>query len=197
MTLTLIIFYLFSLVLVTSALMVVSLKNAVHSVMFLILAFFSAAGIFVIYGAEFLAMLVVIVYVGAVAVLFLFIIMMLNIDKIHIKKEFTKYTPIGIIIALILLIELVLVIKVSSLEAIKLSDAKLPIADNITNTAAIGNVLYTDFSYPFLTSGLILFVAMIGAIVLTLREDRRDFRKQDISKQVKRTVENSIEIIKS
>ena len=197
MTITLIAFYLFAFVLILSALMVVSLKNAVHSAMFLILAFFNAAGIFVIYGAEFLAMLLVIVYVGAVAVLFLFIIMMLNIDKIYIKKEFNKYTPIGILVAFILLVELALVIKVSSIETIKVSEALQPIASNITNTRAIGNVLYTDFAYPFLISGLILFVAMIGAIVLTLREERKDLKRQDITKQVRRTVADSIEIIKS
>ncbi len=195
MDFTLILFYLFSFILLSSALVVVSTRNMVHSVMFLILAFLNAAALFVILGAEFIATLMVVVYVGAIAVLFLFVVMMLNVDKSEIKKRINKYTPILILFLIILFLEIFLVIKVSNMIDYKRINLYL-IASDVTNVKAIGNVLYTDFFLPFQISGAILFVAMIGAIVLTLKQKTRYIRKQKISDQVDRNKENSIEIVK-
>ncbi len=195
MDFTLILFYLFSLVLISSAIVVVSSRNMVHCVMFLILAFLNAAGLFVILGAEFLAMLLVIVYVGAIAVLFLFVVMMLNVDKSELKKRVNKTIPILISLVLVLFLEIFLIIKVSLIG--DYSRASLfPITESTQNTQAIGNILYTDFFLPFQLSGAILFVAMIGAIVLTLSEKTRFMRKQKISDQTMRNKENSLEIVK-
>ena len=192
-----ILFYLFSSVLLASALVVVSTKNTIYSVMFLILAFFNAAGLFVLLGAEFLAMLLVIVYVGAIAVLFLFVVMMLNIDdKPRIKKSFNAYLPLTILIAGILFIEICLLTQ-SSVMLFGTATAKsLPTPDNISNTKAIGNVLYTTFIYPFQLAGMVLFVAMIGAIVLTLRDQDRFIKKQNIGQQVAREKSDSIKLVK-
>ena len=157
-----ILFYLFSAVLLASALVVVSTKNTIYSVMFLILAFFNAAGLFVLLGAEFLAMLLVIVYVGAIAVLFLFVVMMLNIDdQPKIKQCFNKYGLLTVLIAITLFVEIGLIIKTSTLSFGVNPIKSLPTPADISNTKAIGNVLYTKFAYPFQLSGMILFVAMI------------------------------------
>jgi NADH-quinone oxidoreductase subunit J len=165
--------------------------------MFLILAFFNAAGLFVLFGAEFLAMLLVIVYVGAIAVLFLFVVMMLNIDQEPNTKEgANKYLYLAIFIACVLFVEIFLIIKSSTMLFSSHSATSIPIDQNISNTKAIGNVLYTKFIYPFQISGIILFVSMIGAIVLTLRDQNRFIKKQNISKQVTRTKSKSISLAK-
>lgn len=195
MNFTLDLFYIFSTTLIISSLVVVGSKNAVRSVMFLILAFFNAAGLFIILGAEFLAMLLVIVYVGAIAVLFLFVVMMLNVDREEFKSEFNQHLPLLIMVAIVLFSEIMLIVNFSS---VKFYDVKtlFPTPDNINNTKAIGNLLYTDFVLPFELSGAILFVAMIGAIVLTLKEETRFIKKQKISDQVFRNKENSLKIVK-
>jgi NADH-quinone oxidoreductase subunit J len=176
-------FYLFSAVLVASALMVVAARNPVHSVLFLILAFFNAAGLFVLLGAEFLAFILVIVYVGAVAVLFLFVVMMLDIDFAELKRGALQYLPLGALVGLILAAELIMVGTVWWTMAPGASQAlahATPVG--LTNTEALGRILYTDYVYYFQIAGLVLLVAMIGAIVLTLRH-RPDVRRQSISAQ--------------
>lgn len=188
-------FYLFAGVAVASAVMVISARNPVHSVLFLILAFFNSAGLFVLIGAEFLAMILVVVYVGAVAVLFLFVVMMLDINFAEMREGFLQYLPIGALIGIILAAELILVFGswvVSPESAQVLAAPTLP-ADGVTNTHALGNVIYTEYVYLFQASGLVLLVAMIGAIVLTLRH-RPDVRRQKISDQVERRREDVIEI---
>ncbi len=190
-------FYLFAAVAVAAAVMVISARNPVHSVLFLILTFFNAAGLFVLMGAEFLAMILVVVYVGAVAVLFLFVVMMLDVDLVEMREGFLQYLPIGGLIGLILLAELILVFGawVTSPEAGAV--AAIPIAppDQVSNVEAIGRVLYTKYIYLFQASGLILLVAMIGAIVLTLRQ-REGVRKQSISAQVSLKREQAVELKK-
>lgn len=195
MNFTLDLFYLFSFVLIASALMVVSARNMVYSVMFLVLAFLNAAGLFVLLNAEFLAMLLVVVYVGAIAVLFLFVVMMLNIDVKKISKEFNRHIPLLILVSIILLTEILLTVKASSIKTYDTTSLYL-IPKNIHNINAIGNVLYTNFILPFQLSGAILFVAMIGAIVLTLKDETRFIRKQKICDQTFRTKENSLTIVK-
>jgi NADH-quinone oxidoreductase subunit J len=188
-------FYLFAAVAVASAVMVISARNPVHSVLFLILAFFNSAGLFVLIGAEFLAMILVVVYVGAVAVLFLFVVMMLDINFAEMREGFLQYLPIGALIGIILAAELILVFGswvVSPESAQVLSAPTLP-ADGTTNTHALGQIIYTDYVYLFQAAGLVLLVAMIGAIVLTLRH-RPDVRRQKISDQVERRREDVIEI---
>ena len=190
-------FYLFSAVLLASALVVVCTKNTIYSVMFLILAFFNAAGLFILLGAEFLAMLIVIVYVGAIAVLFLFVVMMLNIDnKPKVKKGFNAYLPLTILIAGILFIEICILTQGSTILFGTATIKSLPTPDNISNTKAIGNVLYTTFDYPFQLAGMVLFVAMIGAIVLTLRDQDRFIKKQNIGQQVAREKSDSVKLVK-
>ena len=177
-------FYLFSLVAVLSALMVISSKNSVHSVLFLILSFINAAGLFVLLGAEFLAMILVIVYVGAVAVLFLFVVMMLDINFIKLREGFLQYLPFGSLLGIVLLTELSIIFfsdKLTDMNLVKYN--KLPSFTEIENTKEIGLVLYTDYFYLFQLSGLILLVAMIGSIVLTLRQ-RVGVKKQSIQNQV-------------
>jgi NADH-quinone oxidoreductase subunit J len=178
-------FYAFAAVLIASAVMVVTSRNPVHSVLFLILAFFNAAGLFLIAGAEFLAMILVIVYVGAVAVLFLFVVMMLDIDFAQLREGFQRYAPIGAVIGAILLVELFMVLTVwrfaPEAAALRLN----PNPEGVTNAEALGRILYTDYIYLFQGSGIILLVAMIGAIVLTLR-DRPGTKRQDIAVQVAR-----------
>jgi len=190
-------FYLFAAILVASAVMVIAARNPVHSVLFLILGFFNAAGLFVLMGAEFLAMILVVVYVGAVAVLFLFVVMMLDVDFAALRSGFLRYLPIGGLVGLILLGELALIAGAWSFAPEAASASQLPIPDpgQVTNTHALGLVLYTDYVYAFQVAGLILLVAMIGAIVLTLRE-REGVRRQDISRQINRTREQSIEVVK-
>jgi NADH-quinone oxidoreductase subunit J len=179
-------FYLFAAVVVASAFMVIAAKNPVHSVLYLILAFFNAAGLFLLLGAEFLAMILVVVYVGAVAVLFLFVVMMLDVDFSELREGFLQYLPVGALVGLIVLIELIMVVggwAVSS-DATRLIAQKTP--DGLTNTEALGRVLYTDYIYFFQTAGMILLVAMIGAIVLTLRH-KEGVKRQSIPDQVARS----------
>ena len=177
-------FYLFSLVAVLSALMVISSKNSVHSVLFLILSFINAAGLFILLGAEFLAMILVIVYVGAVAVLFLFVVMMLDINFIKLREGFLQYLPFGSLLGIVLLTELAIIFLSDQLTDMKLIEYnKFPSFKEIENTKEIGLVLYTDYFYLFQLSGLILLVAMIGSIVLTLRQ-RVGVKKQSIQNQV-------------
>ncbi len=190
-------FWLFALVAVASGVMVISARNPVHSVLFLILAFFNAAGLFVLMGAEFLAMILVIVYVGAVAVLFLFVVMMLDIDFAVMRQGFLQYLPIGGLIGLVLLIELVLVAVawVAAPEIASTAAAPMPPPAQVANTAALGALLYTRYVYVFQGAGAILLVAMIGAIVLTHRV-RGDVRKQRVGDQHARRREDSVEVVK-
>jgi NADH-quinone oxidoreductase subunit J len=192
-----ILFYIFAAVAVASGVLVVSARNPVHSVLFLILAFFNAAALFVLIGAEFLAMILVIVYVGAVAVLFLFVVMMLDIDFAQLRSGFVRYLPIGALVGFILLAELVLVIG-SWAVAPSVPSSAAPLATGgvpLTNTRALGDILYTRYVFGFQMAGLILLVAMIGAIVLTLRH-RADVRRQSISAQLARTRSQSVEVVK-
>jgi NADH-quinone oxidoreductase subunit J len=188
-------FYLFAAMTVGSAFMVISARNPVHSVLFLILAFFNAAGLFVLMGAEFLAMLLVIVYVGAVAVLFLFVVMMLDVDLSELREGFLQYLPIGSVIGLVLLAELLMVVGGWAIDPGMIGKGANPIAAGTDNVAAIGAVLYTKYVYFFQAAGLVLLVAMIGAIVLTLRH-KPFVRRQDISEQVARGPATSIEIVR-
>ncbi len=183
-------FYSFAIITLLSAIMVICARNPVHSVLFLILTFFSAAGLFVMLGAEFLAMLLVIVYVGAVAVLFLFVVMMLDIDIIRLRKGFLNYLPIGGLISFCLLIELLLVLGVTG----EMEITRKTISSNLSNTEALGAVLYTEYIYLFQVAGAILLTAMIGAIVLTLRT-REDVKRQNINKQNKRSKKDSVELV--
>ena len=188
-------FYLFAGVCIASAVMVIAAKNPVHSVLFLILAFVNAAGLFVMMGAEFLAMILVVVYVGAVAVLFLFVVMMLDVDFAELKQGALQYLPVGMLIGGIFLAELLFVVGAWVIgpgipQAIT---SPIPPIAKVSNTEAIGLVLYTRYVYFFEAAGLILLVAMIGAIVLTLRHKVR-VRRQDIASQVARTPAMSIEI---
>ncbi len=190
------VFYLFAGTLIAAAVMVVAARNPVHSVLFLILAFFNAAGLFVLLGAEFLAMVLVIVYVGAVAVLFMFVVMMLDIDFVRLREGVLQYLPIGGLIGLILLVELILVAGTWALvpEAGSLA-APTAKPGGLSNTEQIGVLLYTKYIYLFQAAGMILLVAMIGAIVLTLRR-RPDIKRQNISRQVARRPEDTIEVVK-
>ena len=186
-------FYLFSLVAVLSALMVISSKNSVHSVLFLILSFINAAGLFILLGAEFLAMILVVVYVGAVAVLFLFVVMMLDINFVKLREGFLQYLPFGALLGIVLFSELLMLFftdKLSEMSSIEFST--YPIFSETENTKDLGSVLYTDYFYLFQLSGIILLVAMIGSIVLTLRE-RSGVKKQKISDQISVSAHNSIE----
>ncbi len=180
-------FYLFAAVAVASGVLVISVRNPVHSVFFLILAFFNAAGLFVLMGAEFIAMILVIVYVGAVAVLFLFVVMMLDIDFAELRQGFLQYLPIGGLIGVVLLVELGMV--VASWAAAPGSAANraapAPAVEQVGNTHALGSVLYTDYVYVFQAAGMVLLVAMVGAIVLTLRA-REGVRRQRVGRQVAR-----------
>src|SRR5678815_5344535 len=188
MALQAIAFYLISLVTVAAGFCVVSARNPVHSVLWLILSFFSAAGLFVLLGAEFLAMLLVVVYVGAVAVLFLFVVMMLDVDFSQLRQGFARYMPIGLVVAAILAAEMVLVsTSVAGGGAARASPGPMATGGHdVTNAEAIGRVLYTDYVYFFQAAGMVLLVAMIGAIVLTLRH-KPGVKRQVIMNQVLRT----------
>ncbi len=188
-------FYLFAAVAVAAGVMVISARNPVHSVLFLILAFFNSAGLFVLLGAEFLAMILVVVYVGAVAVLFLFVVMMLDIDLVEMREGFLQYLPIGGLIGLILLVELVMVVGawVTAPEAGTSAGVPMLPPDQLSNIAALGQVLYTKYIYLFQAAGLILLVAMVGAIVLTLRR-REGVRRQSIAAQVSLKRDQAIEV---
>ena len=186
-------FYVFAAVAVASAVMVIASRNPVHSVLFLILTFFNAAGLFVLMGAEFLAMVLIVVYVGAVAVLFLFVVMMLDINFAALREGFQNYLPVGGLIGLVLLVEMLLVFGswTTAPEAARL--AQVPTVEAVSNTHALGVVLYTKYIYFFQAAGLVLLVAMIGAIVLTLRE-RAGVRRQSIGVQVARRAKDTLEI---
>ncbi|MBN8936541.1 MAG: NADH-quinone oxidoreductase subunit J [Xanthobacteraceae bacterium] len=179
-------FYLFSAVLVGSAVMVIASRNPVHSVLFLILAFVNASGLFILLGAEFLAMILVVVYVGAVAVLFLFVIMMLDVDFAALREGFLEYLPVGLLIGAIFLAELLLVAGGWVINPTVAKSITAPIPGNVSNTEAIGLVLYTTYIHYFQIAALVLLVAMIGAIVLTLRH-KANVKRQNISVQNART----------
>jgi len=186
-------FYVLAAVAVMSAFAVISARNPVHSVLFLILTFFDAAGLFVLMGAEFLAMLLIVVYVGAVAVLFLFVVMMLDVDFAELRQGFLSYMPVGILVAVALFIELFLVAGATS-GADGAPIALAPAApSSVTNAEALGRVLYTDYLLVFQMAGLVLFVAMVGAIVLTLRH-RPGVKKQNIAAQVGRRRADAVEL---
>ena len=188
-------FYLFACTCVASAVMVIASRNPVHSVLWLILAFVNAAGLFMMLGAEFLALILIVVYVGAVAVLFLFVIMMLDIDVTEIKHGMLQYLPFGLLIGGIVLVELLLVVGTWTIGAGLPSAVAVPIQANITNTEALGLVLYTRYVYFFEAAGMILLIAMIGAIVLTL-EHRVRVKRQNAYEQVNRMPSAAIEIVK-
>ena len=187
-------FYFFSAILIASAVMVIAAKNPVHSVLFLILAFFNAAGLFVLMGAEFLAMILVVVYVGAVAVLFLFVVMMLDIDFVELRRGFMHYLPLGALIGLVLLGELLIVVGGWIFGSAVPAARSSPLPAGVSNTEALGRILYTDYIFYFQTAGMILLVAMIGAIVLTLRH-RPGVKRQSISRQVARERATAIEMV--
>lgn len=188
-------FYVFAAMAVAAGFMVIAARNPVHSVLFLILTFFNAAALFVLMGAEFIALILVIVYVGAVAVLFLFVVMMLDIDFAQLRQGFLQYLPIGGLVGLILLIELLLVAGawVITPEAAQVAASPAPALEQVANTRALGQVLYTQYAYLFQAAGLVLLVAMIGAIVLTLRH-RPDIKRQVIARQVGRKRHEGVEL---
>ncbi|RAI35997.1 NADH-quinone oxidoreductase subunit J [Rhodoplanes serenus] len=186
-------FYLFAGVCVASALMVIASRNPVHSVLFLILAFVNASGLFVLMGAEFLALILVVVYVGAVAVLFLFVVMMLDVDFVQLRRGSLQYLPVGGLVGLVLLVELLLVVGAWAIGPGVQKTVALPIPTDMSNAEALGRVLYTRYVYFFQAAGLVLLVAMIGAIVLTLRH-KPNVRRQVISDQLARRKEDIIEL---
>ena len=191
------VFYLFAFIAIAAGVMVISSRNPVHSVLFLILAFFNAAGLFVLMGAEFLAMILVVVYVGAVAVLFLFVVMMLDINFVKLRQGFLQYLPQGALVGLILLVELAFIVGSWAFSPGAEQAATLPIAppDEVHNTQALGEVLYTRYAYLFQAAGLVLLVAMVGAIVLTLRH-REGVRRQKIGDQIWRRRDEAVEVKK-
>ncbi|KIE05577.1 NADH-quinone oxidoreductase subunit J [Candidatus Jidaibacter acanthamoeba] len=191
------VFYSFAILIVLSALMVVSVKNPVHAVLFLIFAFFNASGLFILIGAEYIAMTLVIVYVGAVMVLFLFVIMMLDVDFAVLKQGFLKTMPLVVVLGVIIFAELFYAIKAS--DNIKFNSIPIPIPiplldPNIPNTQALGLRIYTEYFFAFQVSGLILLVAMIGAIVLTIRHEKR-VRRQNIHTQITRKKEDTVKLV--
>ena len=188
-------FYLFACTCVASGFMVIAARNPVHSVLFLILAFVNAAGLFVIAGAEFLAMILIVVYVGAVAVLFLFVVMMLDVDFTQLRRGFLNYLPVGALVGIVFLVELLLVVATWAIGPgiPRAITAPIPPLDSVSNTEALGLVLYTRYIYYFQAAGLVLLVAMIGAIVLTLRH-KPNVRRQNIAEQNARTLKTAIEI---
>ncbi|MGH6736279.1 MAG: NADH-quinone oxidoreductase subunit J [Methyloceanibacter sp.] len=187
-------FYLFSIMCIGAGFMVIAAKNPVHAVLFLILAFFNAAGLFVLLGAEFLAMILVVVYVGAVLVLFLFVVMMLDVNFAELRAGFLKYLPIGATVGLLLLVELIFIVGAWVTAPDLVTNVPVPPAAEVSNTRALGEILYTRYVYLFEAAGLILLVAMIGAIVLTLHH-KRDVRRQSPSAQVGRTREQAVELV--
>jgi len=190
-------FYLFAILSVSSGAMVITARNPVHAVLFLILAFFNGAGLFILLGAEFLAMLLIIVYVGAVAVLFLFVVMMLDVDFAELKAGFIKNAPVGALIGGVVLIELAALFLVYGFDlgvAGNVQTAMPSTGSGIDNTTALGRVIYTKYVYFFQASGLILLVAMIGAIVLTLRH-KEGVKRQSVAAQVARSPKTAIEVV--
>ena len=190
-------FYIFAIIAVFGGIMVVCARNPVHSVLCLILTFFTSAALFVLIGAEFLAMVLVVVYVGAVAVLFMFVVMMLDINFVEMREGFLQYTPIGLLVGIILLVELLMVLGTATISPEVLATGTEPIPDMVhrQNIAALGDVLYTKYIYLFQTAGMILLTAMVGAIVLTLRQ-RPGVRKQVIRDQLARRREDAVELKK-
>jgi NADH-quinone oxidoreductase subunit J len=188
-------FYAFAIVTVTAGLLVTVSRNPVHSVLWLILAFLSSAGLFVLLGAEFVAMLLIIVYVGAVAVLFLFVVMMLDIDFAELKGEMAKYMPLGLLIGVVILMQISLGVGawVQAEGAMGLRQAVAPDASQVENTKALGLLIYDQYIYLFQASGLVLLVAMIGAILLTLRH-RKDVKRQDVLQQMWRDPAKAMEL---
>jgi NADH-quinone oxidoreductase subunit J len=195
MALQAIFFYLFGGVCIASAIMVIAARNPVHSVLFLILAFVNAAGLFVLMGAEFLAMILIVIYVGAVAVLFLFVVMMLDVDFAALRQGVLNYLPIGGAIGVVLLAELIFGVVAWVIAPGAPKAITAPIANDVTNTQALGLVLYTRYVYFFEAAGVILLVAMVGAIVLTLQH-RRDVKRQRISDQLARGKSSAIEVVR-
>jgi len=187
-------FYLFATIMIASGVMTIGVRNPVHSVLWLILAFFNAAGLMLIVGAEFIAMLLVIVYVGAVAVLFLFVVMMLNVDFAELRAGMARYWPVGAALALVLLAEIIFALMAWNIGGLELT-RRAPTLDGMPNIQALGVVLYTRYLYAFEAAGLVLLVAMIGAIVLTHRT-RRDVRPQNVSKQVRRRPQDAVRIVR-
>jgi len=187
-------FYLFATVVIASGVMTIASRNPVHSVLWLILAFFNAAGLMLILGAEFIAMLLVIVYVGAVAVLFLFVVMMLDVDFAQMRAGFAKYLPFGTLLALVLLAEIIFAIAAWNAGGIEVAAKAAPTDPDVPNIQALGTVLYTRYLYIFEAAGLVLLVAMIGAIVLTHRV-RKDLRPQNVSKQNQRRPEDAVRVV--
>jgi NADH-quinone oxidoreductase subunit J len=189
-------FYLFSITAIVAGSLVVLSKNPVHSVLWLILTFISAAGLFVLLGAEFVAMLLVIVYVGAVAVLFLFVVMMLDVDFAELRGELSRYTPIGLLLGVVILVELGFAFGAWEIsdQALSMRDAVTPAPEVTHNTAALGELIYTKYVFLFQAAGLVLFVAMVGAIVLTLRH-RPDIKRQNILEQIYRDPAESVELV--
>src|ERR1700689_2174286 len=188
-------FYFFSAILIASAVMVIASRNPVHSVLFLILSFFNAAGLFILLGAEFLAMILIVVYVGAVAVLFLFVIMMLDVDFVELREGFSRYLPVGLVIGGIFLAELLLVGGGWVMNPNVAKSITSAIPTNVSNTEALGLVLYTKYINYFQIAGMVLLVAMIGAIVLTLRH-KVSVKRQDINVQNARTPELAMSVRK-
>ena len=190
-------FYVFAAIAVASAVMVITSRNSVHSVLYLILCFFNGAGLFILLGAEFLAMILVVVYVGAVMVLFLFVVMMLDIDFAELRQGMLNYLPVGATIGLILLVELILALGTWAVspEAGRVAAAPIPPLDALSNTEALGRILYTKYVYFFQAAGMVLLVAMIGAIVLTLRH-KEGVKRQNVAAQVARGPATAIEIRK-
>jgi NADH-quinone oxidoreductase subunit J len=188
-------FYLFAGVCVASAVMVIASRNPVHSVLFLILAFVNASGLFILMGAEFLGMVLIFVYVGAVVTLFLFVIMMLDVDFAELREGFIQYLPVGIVIGGIFLFELLLTVGVWVINPAVSKSITAPIPGNVTNTEALGLVIYTKYIHYFQLAGMVLLVAMIGAIVLTLRH-KAFVKRQDINVQNARTPELAMSVRK-
>ena len=195
MTLPLFFFYVFAATTVASAFMVISARNPVHAVLFLILAFVNAAGLFMLAGAEFLALLLIVVYVGAVAVLFLFIVMMLDVDFAELKSGLLAYAPIGMVVGGILFLELLLVAGSFVIAPDVVGAGGLPIDATVDNTRALGQVLYTRYVFLFQLAGGVLLVAMVGAIVLTLQH-KTNVKRQDVVHQTSRTREEATELVK-
>jgi NADH-quinone oxidoreductase subunit J len=188
-------FYLFSAMLIASAFLVVTARNPVHSVLFLILAFVNAAALFILLGAEFLAMILIVVYVGAVAVLFLFVVMMLDVDFAELKQGFLRYLPIGALVGGIVLLELVFVVGSWSFGSVAVTQIPTPTPQGLSNTAALGSVLYTQYVYLFEAAGFVLMTAMIGAIVLTLHH-KEGVKRQSVAAQNARTAKTAVELKK-
>jgi NADH-quinone oxidoreductase subunit J len=190
-------FYVFAGIAIAAAIMVIASRNPVHSVLFLILAFVNGAGLFVLLGAEFLAMILIIVYVGAVLVLFLFVVMMLDVDFAQLREGFLQYLPIGAFVGIIVLVELLLVVVAWTMspDVQHAIAAPIPPHAKVSNTQALGHVLYTRYIYFFQAAGMVLLVAMVGAIVLTLHHKPK-VKRQSISDQIARTRRTAIEVVK-